>query len=315
MEVLPLVTIRCTVYNHEPYLRQCLDGFVMQKTNFKFEAWVHDDASTDRSADIIQEYAKKYPEIIKPYYEKENLYSKHDHSFREVTWNSKYLRGKYIALCEGDDYWTDPLKLQKQVDYLEQHPEVTLVYTGFNNVNENSVPIIRPYYEYLKKHSRSGDVFHNLMYRNFIMTLTVCFRSEIRESAAYTNYQGSLYDYGLFLAASIIGEVFYFSDITGNYRKTQGSLITSHKSEVNKKLSQVRLYFAQCFLKGKGSKRSWRRNRIIEYNIVKGFLFDKSNLHKLYTDFPYLRLYQIPCSIEHFIVRVLKKLHIISKFY
>lgn len=315
MEVLPLVTIRCTVYNHEPYLRQCLDGFVMQKTNFKFEAWVHDDASTDKSADIIQEYAKKYPEIIKPYYEKENLYSKHDHSFREVTWNSKYLRGKYIALCEGDDYWTDPLKLQKQVDYLEQHPEVTLVYTGFNNVNENSVPIIRPYYEYLKRHSRSGDVFHNLMYRNFIMTLTVCFRSEIRESAAYTNYQGSLYDYGLFLAASIHSKIKYFPEIMGNYRQTPGSLITSHKSEVNKKLSQVRLYFAQCFLKGKGSKRSWRRNRIIEYNIVKGFLFDKSNLHKLYTDFPYLRLYQIPCSIEHFIVRVLKKLHIISKFY
>ncbi len=123
MEVLPLVTIRCTVYNHEPYLRQCLDGFVMQKTNFKFEAWVHDDASTDRSADIIQEYAKKYPEIIKPYYEKENLYSKHDHSFREVTWNPKYLRGKYIAFCEGDDYWTDPMKLQTYPCYNYNHRE------------------------------------------------------------------------------------------------------------------------------------------------------------------------------------------------
>ena len=131
----------------------------------------------------------------------------------------------------------------------------------------------------------------------------------------YINNPVPFYDYGLFLAASIHSKIKYFPEIMGNYRQTPGSLITSHKSEVNKKLSQVRLYFAQCFLKGEGFKRSWRRNRIIEYNIVKGFLFDKSNLHKLYTDFPYLRLYQIPCSIEHFIVRVLKKLHIISKFY
>ncbi len=138
MEVLPLVTIRCTVYNHEPYLRQCLDGFVMQKTNFKFEAWVHDDASTDRSADIIQEYAKKYPEIIKPYYEKENLYSKHDHSFREVTWNPKYLRGKYIAFCEGDDYWTDPMKLQKQVDFLEKNPEYVMCAHNYTIFEQNT---------------------------------------------------------------------------------------------------------------------------------------------------------------------------------
>lgn len=65
-----LVSIQCLVYNHEPYLRQCLDGIVMQKTNFKFEAIVHDDCSTDNSASIIREYAEKYPEIIKPIYEK-----------------------------------------------------------------------------------------------------------------------------------------------------------------------------------------------------------------------------------------------------
>ena len=73
-----MVTIRCTVFNHERYLRECLDGFVMQKTNFRFEAIVHDDASTDGSAAIIKEYAEKYPDIIKPIYETENQYSKHD---------------------------------------------------------------------------------------------------------------------------------------------------------------------------------------------------------------------------------------------
>ena len=73
-----MVSIRCLVYNHEPYLRQCLDGFVMQQTNFRFEAIVHDDASTDGSAAIIREYAAKYPDIIKPIYETENQYSKRD---------------------------------------------------------------------------------------------------------------------------------------------------------------------------------------------------------------------------------------------
>ena len=311
-----IVAINCMVYNHEPYVRQCLDGFVMQQTDFRFVAIVHDDASTDKSADIIREYAERYPDIIYPIYETENQYSKHDGSLSKIKDEAiQSLNPKYVAMCEGDDYWTDPMKLQKQVDYLEGHPEVSLVYTGFNNVNENSVPIVRPYYEFLRKHSKSGDIFHHLIYRNFIMFLTVCFRSDLRMTNAYINNPVPFYDYGLFLAASIHSKIKYFPEVMGNYRQTPGSLITSHKSEVNKKLSQVRLYFAQCFLKGEGFKRSWRRNRIIEYNIVKGFLFDKSNLHKLYTDFPYLRLYQIPCSIEHFIVRVLKKLHIISKFY
>lgn len=311
-----IVAINCMVYNHEPYVRQCLDGFVMQQTDFRFVAIVHDDASTDKSADIIREYAERYPDIIYPIYETENQYSKHDGSLSKIKDEAiQSLNPKYVAMCEGDDYWTDPMKLQKQVDYLEGHPEVSLVYTGFNNVNENSVPIVRPYYEFLRKHSKSGDIFHQLIYRNFIMFLTVCFRSDLRMTNAYINNPVPFYDYGLFLAASIHSKIKYFPEVMGNYRQTPGSLITSHKSEVNKKLSQVRLYFAQCFMRGEGSKRSWRRNRIIEYNIVKGFLFDKSNLHKLYTDFPYLRLYQIPCSIEHFIVRVLKKLHIISKFY
>lgn len=119
------VTVHCIVYNHEKYLRDALDGFIMQKTNFKFEVLVHDDASTDSSPDIIREYELKYPDIIKPIYQKENLYS------RGISRTYKYMvpntRGKYVAFCEGDDYWTDPYKLQKQYDYMEQHPECSLV--------------------------------------------------------------------------------------------------------------------------------------------------------------------------------------------
>lgn len=120
-----LVTIQCLVYNHEPYLRQCLDGFVMQKTNFKFEAIVHDDVSTDGSAAIIREYAERYPDIIKPIFETENQYSKHDGSLDRIMHEA--CKGKYIALCEGDDYWIDPLKLQKQVNFMEKNNAYTLI--------------------------------------------------------------------------------------------------------------------------------------------------------------------------------------------
>jgi glycosyltransferase involved in cell wall biosynthesis len=123
-----IVSIRCLVYNHEPYLRQCLEGFVMQQTNFRFEAFVHDDASTDGSVAIIKEYAEKYPNIIKPYLETENQYSKHDGTIIKLSFAA--CKGKYVALCEGDDYWTDPLKLQKQVDYMESHPDCMMCFTN-----------------------------------------------------------------------------------------------------------------------------------------------------------------------------------------
>lgn len=120
-----VVSIQCLAYNHAPYIRQCLDGFVMQKTNFRFEAIIHDDASTDGTQDIIREYEQKYPDIIKPIYQKENQYSKGIPGYITDLISSK-CKGKYIALCEGDDYWTDPLKLQKQVDFLEDHPDFVI---------------------------------------------------------------------------------------------------------------------------------------------------------------------------------------------
>lgn len=121
-----LVGIYCITYNHKDYLRQCLDGFVMQQTNFRFVAVVHDDCSTDGTTDILREYAEKYPGIVHPIYEEENQYSKHNGEIgRKMNEAFNQLGVKYIAMCEGDDYWTDPLKLQKQVDFMESHPECT----------------------------------------------------------------------------------------------------------------------------------------------------------------------------------------------
>lgn len=127
MNLPPLVSISCLTFNHVDYIRKCLDGFMMQDCNFDFEVLIHDDASTDATAEIIKEYQLMYPNIIKPIIQIENQWSK---GIRDITlkYNISRAKGKYIAFCEGDDYWTDPLKLQKQVDFLEANHEFVMCF-------------------------------------------------------------------------------------------------------------------------------------------------------------------------------------------
>lgn len=168
----PLVAIKCLVYNHEPYLRDCLEGFVMQQTNFPFVAIVHDDASTDSSAAIIREYEEKYPDIIKPIYETENQYSKRNGSLGRIMNAAIDATGaKYVAICEGDDYWIDPLKLQKQVDFMEANPECGLVFTN-HECDKNGVV-------FNVKSLIDNITFENLVLANTIVTCSVLYRRDM----------------------------------------------------------------------------------------------------------------------------------------
>ncbi len=125
MEVTPHVSVLCAAYNHEKYIRQTLESIVSQKTDFPFEVIVHDDASTDGTTAIIREFEKNYPHVIKPTYQTENQYSKRS----SITLNHMLpkARGKYIAFCEGDDYWTDESKLQRQYEYMQANADCPLV--------------------------------------------------------------------------------------------------------------------------------------------------------------------------------------------
>lgn len=212
-EMLPLVTVRCLVYNHEPYLRQCLEGFVMQKTNFPFEVIVHDDASTDGSVAIIKEYAEKYPDIIKPIYETENQYSKHDGSLRKII--DAHIRGKYIAVCEGDDYWTDPLKLQKQVDFMESHPEYSLCFHATNCIyghDENTCHTIC----YDKCEFELDDLI--LGGGGMMATNSMLYKRDLVKSVPLWVQKAPVGDLPLMLLLGSYGKVHYIDEIMSVYR-------------------------------------------------------------------------------------------------
>ena len=209
-----MVTIHCLIYNHEPYLRQCLDGFIMQKTNFHFEAIVHDDASTDGSAAIIREYAEKYPDIIKPIYEIENQYSKRDGSLTRIM--NAHMHGKYIAMCEGDDYWIDPLKLQKQVDFLESHPDCSLVCTDINYYIQRKDEFINAYFGN-KKFPIKYTYNDFLTKAWFVAPCTWVYRKEMcKESGVPLGFVVG--DLPLLLELSSKGKVKYLDDVTAVYR-------------------------------------------------------------------------------------------------
>ena len=124
MEEKVEVSVLCLVYNQEKSIRKCLDRIIGQKTTFSYEILVYDDVSSDGSREIIDEYERKYPDIIRLVYPKENQMQKKANFEDEILF--PLVRGRYIAFCEGDDYWTDPYKLQKQYIHMEQDPSCSM---------------------------------------------------------------------------------------------------------------------------------------------------------------------------------------------
>ncbi len=216
----PLVIIKCLVYNHEPYLRQCLDGFVMQQTNFPFYAVVHDDVSTDNSAAIIREYAEKYPDIIHPIYETENQYSKGDGSLGRIM-NEACKDAKYIALCEGDDYWTDPLKLQKQVDFLEANPEYGLCYTDFDMYNPQTNERVTACFE-SGKFLRSIDFMDHLLTKGYIAPMTWVYRAELGKQIDTHGFSDGTF--AMALDFYQLTKVKYLNKVTATYQLSANSV-------------------------------------------------------------------------------------------
>ena len=139
-----MVSVFCTAYNHEQYIAQALDSFLGQKTDFPFEVLVTDDASTDGTTGILRSYAEKYPDVIRFFHQDQNRFSRGFNLYEEIMYPN--ARGKYVAYCEGDDFWCDENKLQLQVDFLEAHPDYSACVHNstycFCNTGESSQLVI-----------------------------------------------------------------------------------------------------------------------------------------------------------------------------
>lgn len=213
---VPMVSIACITYNQEKYIRQCLDGFLMQKTNFAYEIVIHDDASTDRTQAIITEYSEKYPNLFRPILQKENKYKEGKGILARFVFPE--CKGKYIALCEGDDYWTDPLKLQKQVDFMEYHQEYVMCSHNCDNLDMNGNLI-----NITSANDETYSIDYLIRDDWYFQTLSVLFRKSALDIALLSSAP-VVSDSVLFYFLLKRGLGMRFKDSMGVYRWTPGGV-------------------------------------------------------------------------------------------
>lgn len=212
-----LVSISCTTYNQKGYIDKCLEGFIKQKCDFKFEILIHDDASTDGTIEVINEFQRKYPKLIKPIIQKENQWSKGVRGMN-AKYNFSRASGKYIALCEGDDYWTDPLKLQKQVDFLEQNKDFAFCAHHVNLVNQFDEVIKQAPNDLENQFFTSRESLHQ-----YFPTLSLLFKTKyVKDKFKPLNvFNGDIY---LMAFLSSFGKAAILDFNGGSYRKHEGGI-------------------------------------------------------------------------------------------
>ena len=253
--LLPLVSVCVQTYQHGHYIKECLDSILMQQTNFPFEIILGEDESTDGTREICLEYAKMHPDTIRLFLRsrKDVIYINGNPTGRfNVMENLKAAKGKYIALCEGDDYWTDPIKLQKQVDFLEQHDEYSGSFHDTLFVDETSADInSRLWREYEKNHYNLEDTISTVA---LFHTSSFIFRvSSLSLPDWFVKVQSA--DMALFTLIASRGFLYRLPETMSVYRKNSGGL--------TKKINQVdyhrnRIYLFQqinLFLQGEGQQK------------------------------------------------------------
>ena len=233
-----MVSVYCLAYNHEKYISDCLEGFVKQKTNFKYEVIVHDDASTDNTANIIKEYAERYPDIIKPILQEKNQYSQGVEIVDKFI--GPLLKGKYVAICEGDDYWCDEHKLQRQVEILENHPEYIACVHQTKTANSSTGEV--GLYSKLRK---SGVIEIEKMLRDrgpVYHTSSLCYHKEaLEEKPDFCYIVKGIGDYPKEFALALQGDIYYLNKVMSVYRQfTESSWSLKVKNDILKKKNTIK---------------------------------------------------------------------------
>lgn len=217
----PLVSVCCITYNHENFIREALDGFLIQQTTFPIEIVIHDDASTDSTTNILLEYQNKYPELINIIRQSENQYSQRGFGF--IADLFAQTQGKYIALCEGDDYWTDPFKLQKQIDFLESNPDFAIC---FHKVMIEEEGQLKDDYITGGNPPTISSIV-DLAKGNYIHTPSCVFRNNTSKILGANFSDSPLGDYYINMMNAQYGNIFFIDEVMAIYRVHNSSTFSS----------------------------------------------------------------------------------------
>ena len=268
------VCCRCFTFNQAKYITDTMNGFTMQQTSFQFVCTIVDDASTDGEQEVIRKYVEDNFDFSEgsAAFNKETDYAHITYAQHKINKNcyfavlylkeNHYSQRKpkmgylnewrdmceYEELCEGDDCWTNPKKIQMQVDVLDNDSNVKLVYTGFECIDDSNHKCVVDHLEwYMKEWSRSGDILSDLLKKSFILTCTICFRKEITLSKIYQESPRSL-DYLIFLTAASLGDVVYIPERMSYYRINPNGMMHTKFDLVVKIALEIRRYFMLVIL-------------------------------------------------------------------
>lgn len=212
----PVVATRTLTYNHENYIKDCLDGILMQETTFPVRIVIFEDCSTDNTAAIVKEYQAKYPHLITTFCQPENTYQKPIRAAALQPFLDACNEAPYVAMCEGDDYWTAPNKIQKQVDFLNAHPDYIMCFHNAYMKYCDEEGVDRPFGK-LETREYVGD---EILIHWTVPTASVVFRSAYQ---AYPQHEDILYgDIFLFLTLALQGKLFCLNEMMSVYRRHQG---------------------------------------------------------------------------------------------
>lgn len=261
--IRPIISVCIPTYQQHDYIRECIEGALMQQTSFPFEIVIGDDGSVDGTTEICMEYAEKYPDKIRFYNRTRELcrvFDEKGHIEKEQAgnwwWTLQDGRGTYIAICEGDDYWIDPLKLQKQVDFLEKHSEYVLSHTSIKYYYQSQHFFISSKdIEINSKIQEKGYILREDILSSYrIQTASVVYRRNLLEKIQESD--PFLYKSGYFLMGDTPlwygllqkGKIHFLQEVTTVYRKNNGS-VTGHKNlkkyyRFILSMAELRLYLA-----------------------------------------------------------------------
>lgn len=239
-----MLSVLCITYNQEKFVREALDSFLSQKTDFPYEIVIADDGSTDGTREIIQGYKKRYPDMIRPQFRDINV-----GSLRNFYLSYNVCRGRYIAICDGDDHWTDPDKLQKQVDFLERNPEFSMtshaVKTVFLGV-EKKDPFVKP----LEISTLKETIEHG----HFVPTLSIVLRRTLLPKLPPWFQELWVDDIPLIMMMTALGKNYYFKEVMGYKRKHPLGI----SQEERRKTKEYKIYML--------------KNKLFFFNKLKVFL-------------------------------------------